>query len=163
MVESFGYDLADMSVKLFLSHETHVGDVIESENKEVLRLADQMEDLEKFLALVKKRTDQESQRVDLQDAHERDLVDRLRGQEELKHIFDTPNQYTWKGKADLENLSKLAQDYVTGPLQQKIARSAEKMVMEENKLTEVLSLFKAGHNRMERLIQEINSNIMRIH
>ncbi|NGX38633.1 MAG: hypothetical protein K1000chlam2_01809, partial [Chlamydiae bacterium] len=116
-MSEFGYDLAQESVNLFLEHEIHTNEVIDKKNKEVNRLVTKMENLERFLTLVANRTD-DSNRVDLVDAADQAMVDKLREDPDLQHIFPL-GKYTSKEK-EVENLQRMINQHIDGPLQRKI-------------------------------------------
>lgn len=159
-MSEFGYDLAQESVNLFLEHEIHTNEVIDKKNKEVNRLVTKMENLERFLTLVANRTD-DSNRVDLVDAADQAMVDKLREDPDLQHIFPH-GKYTWKEK-EVENLQRMINQHIEGPLQRKITMLTEQMVLDQHDLGKALEMFKSGVNRMNNMIDRILSNIQRAH
>ncbi len=156
----FGYDLAGESVNLFLCHEVTTHGNIDKKNKEVDRLVSKMEQLEHFLSLVAKRTD-DSNRLDLLTAEEQSMVDYLRAHDDLRHIFPE-GKYSWKEK-DLENLNRSVSQHIEGPLQRKVNMETEEMVITQHELTKALDLFKNGLSRMNNLTDRILSNMQRSH
>ena len=156
----FGYDLAGESVKLFLAHEVNTYDLIDKKNKEVDRLINKMEELESFLGLVANRTDA-SNRVDLTTAEDQAMIDRLRQHDDLRHIFPV-GKYSWK-EAEVENLNRMINQHIEGPLQRKLNMETEEMVLDQHELTKALEMFKGGLTRMNNLNDRIISNIAKAH
>jgi serine/threonine-protein kinase RIO1 len=155
------HNLAWLSVNLFQQHEICVYDGIDRKNKEVDRLVTKMENLEHFLALVSQHTD-ESNRLDFSiTAEMQEMVDNLRGDPELAPIFPH-GKYVWKEK-EIENLSRMIEQHIQGPLQRKINMTSEKMVLEQHELTKALEIFRNGQTRMSSFIEKILNNIMRAH
>ncbi len=157
---NFGYNLADESVKLFLTQEVHSNTIIDGKNKQVEGLINRMEKLEEFLALVASRTD-DSSRVDLMTAEEMAMVDGLREQEGLAHIFPH-GKYSWK-EAEIENLRRMINQHVEGPLSRKLTQTTEEIMLEQQEQSKAVELFNSGLKRMNNLIERIMNNIQRAH
>lgn len=155
-----GYDLAGESVNLFLAHEISTYAGIDRRNKEIDRLVTKMESLEEFLGFVANRT-ADSKRLDLDTAEDQQRVDNLRSHDDLRHIFPE-GKYAWK-ETEIENLSRMLNQHIEGPLQRNINMETEKMVLDQHELTKALDIFKSGLTRMTNLIERILSNVQRSH
>jgi len=157
----FGYDLGGEAVELFQTHEASVYSKIEGHNETIDYYVNKMEDLEKFLSLLANRTE-DSTRVDLTTAEEMELVDRLREEEDLRFVFPE-GKYSWKTKEEIDNVTRLVNQKIEGPLQRKINMASEQMVLEQHELTKVLEIFRNGLSRMNNLIDRILGNIQKAH
>lgn len=157
MAEQFGYNLAHESVGLFLTQEVHSNEIIDKKNKEVEQLVNRMEKLEQFLALVANRTD-DSKRIDLMTAEEQAMVDHLRDQG-LAHIFPH-GKYVWKDQ-EIENLTRMINQHIEGPLSRKITQMTEEIMLEQHEQSKAVELFNSGLKRMNNLIERIMNNIAR--
>ena len=147
-----GYNLAAESVALFNKHEIHTHYKIDTKNKQVEELVSQMEDLEVFVSMIAKRTE-DSVNFDLQNEEDRKFVDKLREGSELAHIFPH-GKYRWQGK-EIDNLSRMINQHIEGPLQRKITMLSEEMLLEQNELSRALEIFRSGQKRMGDMIQQI--------
>ena len=154
----YGYDLAGESVALFQVHETNTYNKIDTKNKEIEKLVDEMEAIEDFLAFVANRTE-DSKRLDLMTTEEQDLVDKLRKNESLRHVFPE-GKYTWKDE-EITNLNRKLGQHIEGPLQRKISMKSEEIMLEQHELTKATELFNRGLQRMTGLTERILSNMMR--
>lgn len=154
----YGYDLAGESVALFQVHETHTYDKIDTKNKAIEQLVNEMEAVEDFLAFVANRTE-DSKRLDLMTKEEQDRVDKLRENESLRHVFPE-GKYTWKDE-EITNLNRMLGQHIEGPLQRKISMKSEEIMLEQHELTKATELFNRGLQRMTGLSERILNNMMR--
>lgn len=172
MIES---NLAAASVDLFMLHEEEIFRQIDDENAKIDDYVQEMELLNRFLAVVQR--DKTDKGLIVKDS-DRKLIDELSKYEDLQHIFPK-GEYDWnKGDFDemmsrvqkleeryswenekAENMKRQITQHLEGPLQRKITHASEKMVLKENKLNEALSLFKNGLNKMNDLISGILRNV----
>ena len=157
----FGYTLEKEALNLFCSHENRIHLGINQKNKQVDLLVDRMEQLEHFLSIVAAKTD-DSGRLDLTNAEDQALVDKIRGYEELgEHVFPH-GKYVWKEK-EIEDLTRRVENYIQGSLQRKISITSEEIVLDQHDLNKTLEIFKGCITRMNNLIERILGNIQRGH
>ena len=88
-------------MQVSLTNDGPVTISIDTKNKEVEKLVDEMEAVEDFLAFVASRTE-DSKRLDLMTKEEQDRVDKLRENESLRHAFPE-GKYTWRDE-EITNL-----------------------------------------------------------
>lgn len=179
----YGYDLAGLSVDLFNLHEKRVLGVIGKKNVEIETLTKEMEDLQHFLSLLEKAsstfTNAAGSDHSLELSHEDiEKIQRLAANPELHHIFP-PAKFSWKeGEitatveqikeklqewAKDENVKRLISQRIEGPLQRKIGRKSEDIMLEQQELTKAVELFNRGLQRMLNLCERILSNMQRVH
>ena len=154
----YGYDLAGESVSLFQVHETRTYETINGKNKEIEKLADEMEAIEDFLTFVANRTG-DSKRLDLTTKEDQDRADRLRANESLRHVFPE-GKYTWKDE-EITNLNRMLGQHIEGPLQRKINMKSEEIMLAQHELAKATELFNRGLQRMSGLTERILSNMLK--
>ena len=149
---TIGYNPASEYVKLFGTLETHKYAKINCKSKQIASLVTRMEDLEAFLGLVASRTD-DSNRLNFENAKDQAMIDKLRTEGNLEHIF-RHGTYSWKDK-EIENLTRLLNQHIEGPLQREISRLSEDMMLDQHELAKAVELFNSGLKRMTNLIERI--------
>ncbi len=181
--QNFGYDLAGESVRLFNAHELAVFQSIEDKNDVIEKLVYEMEDLNAFLSILADTsegfTTENEHEVDYEKDQRRiDLVRRLSSNPELQHIFP-PTKSSWmegeivQVSKDLkkqlsewqqgDNVQRLINQRIEGPLQRKINRTSEEIMLDQDNLSKATELFNRGLQRMLSLSERILSNIQRAH
>lgn len=179
MGEIIGHNVAKEWVDLFGMHEKHIHGVMELQNQKIEHLVKEMEELEFFLSKLKQQSDlfekDKTHKITISHA-DAARIKSLSENEDLRHIF-SPTQFTWADEeipavvnqieekiqewSKDENLKRLLEQRIQGPLQRQISMTTEKVLLEQQDLTKVLEIFNSCLKRMNELISQIQANISR--
>lgn len=179
MGETIGYNPAEMAVNLYEKHEAHIHEVIKTKHEQLNQVVTQMEDLEFFLRKVKEQSElfQKDKKHKIEISHaDAELIKRLSEQEKLSHIF-TPSKFTWEDEeiVDLvtqcqkaigeccedENIKRLIEERIQGPMQREISMKTEEILYEQQELIKSLEIFRSIQKEASDAIRFILQNIQR--